>query len=166
MNLEAGWRPGVIGAIATAHGVYYAREWGFGPFFEAKVAREAADFVDRYDPARDLLLSAERDGAFLGSVVIDGSDPALPPATAHLRWFITTDAARGTGVGGRLMAAAMDFLAAAGHRRCYLTTFEGLDAARRLYERHGFRLTAEAPAETWGVTVVEQRFDRDSDAGS
>jgi RimJ/RimL family protein N-acetyltransferase len=40
-----------------------------------------------------------------------------------------------------------------------LTTFAGLDAARALYERLGFRLVAEADGETWGTKVREQRFE-------
>ena len=159
VTFEQGWRPGVIGEIASLHGVYYAREWGFGAFFEAKVAAELAAFVSRYDPARDLLLTARRDGAFLASVTIDGSDPDLASGESHLRWFITSDAARGSGVGGGLMTKAMDFLREAGFRSCYLTTFQGLDAARGLYERHGFELTVESDSETWGVTVREQRFE-------
>jgi hypothetical protein len=34
-----------------------------------------------------------------------------------------------------------------------------LDAARALYERHGFELTEERPDRTWGVEMTEQRFD-------
>ena len=41
----------------------------------------------------------------------------------------------------------------------YLTTFAGLDAARRLYEEIGFTLTSEHADTTWGVPLNEQRFD-------
>ena len=57
------------------------------------------------------------------------------------------------------MRVALDFCRDAGHKRVYLTTFVGLDAARKLYERHGFSLTEERPHRTWGVEVTEQRFD-------
>lgn len=153
----------MLGETVGAHGVYYAREWGFGPDFECKVAAEMAEFLGRYDTERDRLFSAWRNGDFLGALTIDGSDPTLADDQAHLRWFVTTDAARGTGVGGRLMAAGMMFLQSAGFRSCYLTTFAGLDAARRMYERSGFVLTDEAQAETWGASVLEQRFDLNLD---
>ncbi len=159
MAIFEGWRPGVIGDVVAAHAVYYAREWGFGPRFEAKVAWEMAEFIDRYAPERDRLLTASSSAGFLGGVVIDGTDPKLAQGQAHLRWFIATDAARGTGVGGALLAEALAFLGAAGFSACYLTTFAGLTAARRLYERHGFRLMAEAPGSAWGVEVMEQRFE-------
>lgn len=159
IELVAGWRPGVIGEVAAAHGRYYARDWGFGAFFEAKVASEISAFVGRYHAEQDLLMTAWRAETFLGSIVIDGSDPNLDAKQAHLRWFIMTDAARGAGVGRRLLANAFDFLRGGAFASCYLTTFAGLDAARRLYENHGFRLTDEGAAESWGVEVVEQRFE-------
>jgi len=150
-----GYRPGAIGRIAEMHGRYYAREWGFPPSFEALVARELADFVDGYDEARDglWLFDAQR---VLGSIALVGPRGDEP---ARLRWFVVDDETRGSGAGARLMQAAMDFVRAARYRRVYLTTFEGLHAARRLYERHGFTLTGESPDDHWGATVTEQRFD-------
>ena len=55
MEIVEGYRPGAIGAIAGLHGTYYAREWGFGRFFESKVATELCAFLDRHDPATDRL---------------------------------------------------------------------------------------------------------------
>jgi len=41
----------------------------------------------------------------------------------------------------------------------YLNTLAGLDAARALYERAGFRLVREIDAQTWGRAMHEQRFE-------
>lgn len=160
VEISHGWWPGLIGEVVRAHAVYYAREWRFGAPFETKVAREMADFVDRCTPGRDRIFRAEGSGSLLGSLTIDGSDPSLAPGEAHLRWFIVTDEARGLGLGRLLMRTATDFLDTVGYRSCYLTTFAGLDAARRLYEGAGFRLVGEASSMTWGTEVVEQRFER------
>jgi hypothetical protein len=51
-------------------------------------------------------------------------------------------------------------MAARGWTRAWLTTFRGLDAARALYERHGFRLAAEEAADQWSGGVGVQRFVR------
>ena len=158
-SIEHGWVPGIVGETVTAHAAYYTRAWGFGPAFEAGVAAEMGQFVRRYDPNRDRLFRAVRTGRLVGSLTIDGSDPALEAGDAHLRWFIVMDADRSAGVGRSLMSAAMGFLEAAGYRSCHLTTFAGLAAARRLYEAHGFRLVDAAPGETWGTAVTEQRFE-------
>ena len=153
-----GWLPGAIGGIAAMHARFYAREHGFGVYFEAKVAAECAELCSRFDPARDGLWLLVDGGRILGSIAIDGHGAG----GAHLRWFVVADELRGRGFGKRMLDAAMGFCRRAGHRSVYLTTFAGLDAARALYERHGFRLVAEAAGETWGRTVREQRFEWDS----
>jgi hypothetical protein len=76
IDFAEGYRPGVIGRIAQMHAVYYAREWGFGAFLEAKIAGEAASFMERYDPATDLLLLAMSGDAIAGSIIVDLNDTA------------------------------------------------------------------------------------------
>ena len=164
MTLTRGWRPGLIGQTVDLHARWYAAHWGFGPAFEAKVAAGLAAFHARYDPARDLALSAWDGARLRGTVTLDGADPDrpadLPPDAVHLRWFIAAEAERGAGLGARLLVEALAALDARGAPVCWLDTFAGLDAARALYERHGFALTAEAEAESWGTRVREQRFLR------
>ncbi len=126
-HIREGWVPGIIGFTASTHARYYAREWGFGPVFEAQVASGMAAFVERYDRRRDLLLCAEIEGEIAGTITIDGSDPALPMGQAHMRWFIVSDVVRGQGVGRQLFGAALNHLTDTGFTSCYLTTFAGLD---------------------------------------
>ncbi len=151
-----GYAPGSIGRMVELHGRYYARDWRFGPYFEAKVASELGELLARLDPKRDGFWTAAENDEIVGGIAIDGSESL---EAARLRFFIVDDAHRGAGLGGRLMRVALDFCREAGHKRVYLTTFAGLDAARKLYERHGFLLTEERPHRTWGVEVTEQRFD-------
>lgn len=157
LTLHRGPCPGLIGEIAATHGRYYAREWGFGAVFEAKVAWDCAEFMLRAGED-DLILSASAGDRFAGSLILDTHDPEAP-GLSHLRWFIVTDAAGGRGLGRRLMGEAMTWLDTQ-DLGCFLTTFAGLDVARRLYEAHGFHLTHEDTGETWGSPVTEQRFDR------
>ncbi|MCA3600011.1 MAG: GNAT family N-acetyltransferase [Methylobacterium sp.] len=159
-RIVEGWRPGALGFIIGEHGQYYARHWGFGAFFEARVAAGLAEFTGRMAPSTDRFFLAVDDAErILGSLVLDLTDPAQPSGEAHLRWFILSDRARGQGLGEKLMANAMAHCDALS-RACWLTTFAGLDAARALYERHGFSLEREAEAASWGVTVREQLFRR------
>ena len=151
-----GYVPGSIGHMVELHGRYYAREWRFGPYFEAKVASELGELLAHLDPKRDGFWIAAEDDEIVGGIAIDGSHTR---EAARLRFFIVDDAHRETGLGEQLMCTALDFCRDAGHRRVFLTTFAGLDAARKLYERHGFTLTEERPRRTWGVEVTEQRFD-------
>jgi GNAT superfamily N-acetyltransferase len=159
VQIIRGYVPGAVGRVTELHAVYYHREWGFGLFFEARVAAELAEFLGRYDGALDGFWTAQIDGGIEGSIAIDGLHAAAEGA--HLRWFIVSDALRGQGAGGRLIEAALGFCRACGYRRVYLNTFEGLHAARRLYERYGFQLVEQHPGAQWGRQVNEQRFELD-----
>ncbi|AHB04930.1 MULTISPECIES: bifunctional helix-turn-helix transcriptional regulator/GNAT family N-acetyltransferase [Pandoraea] len=155
-QIVEGYRPGCIGDIASLHGRFYAEHWGFGAFFEKRVATELAEFAGNLPADGKRLWLHVENGRTLASLAIDGE-----PGTgkAHLRWFIVDDSLRGTGVGRHLLTQAMAFVDAQFHETC-LWTFKGLDAARHLYESFGFRLASEAEGEQWGSRVVEQKFIR------
>jgi len=158
VTIAQGPRPGVLEAVVTMHAAYYSRAWGFGPFFETKVGREFAEFLSRYDASHDCVLLALDGDTIVGSLIVDGGEATAATRGAHLRWFVVDEAQQGRGVGKALMTAAKDFIASAGFARCYLTTFAGLDPARALYERAGFKLAEETRSETWGTVVTEQLF--------
>jgi GNAT superfamily N-acetyltransferase len=155
--LHKGYLPGCIGRVADMHAQYYSREAGFGLPFESKVARELAEFCGRYNEQRDGLWLATGPAGVQGSIVIDGL--AAADAGAHLRWFITSDSVRGSGTGKALLGAAMAFCREREYHRVYLWTFEGLGAARHLYEQAGFRLVEQHRGSQWGAEVEEQRFE-------
>jgi GNAT superfamily N-acetyltransferase len=157
-NIEIeGYGPGALGVMVTMQAAYYACEWGFGLAFETKIASEMAEFLNRIDETTDMFaLGRDPSGSILGGITIDGGEGG---ELAHLRWFMVSDAARGRGLGRRLIAHAVDFTREAGHAGLYLWTFKGLDPARRLYDDFGFSLVEEVSGETWGREVVEQRFE-------
>ena len=156
-KISKGYIPGCIGRVAEMHGTYYHEHWGFGSFFEAKVARELAEFIARYDESRDAFWTASADGNIQGSITIDGVHSENEGA--HLRWFIMSDALRGKGAGNRLIRSAIDFCRDNRYHCVYLWTFEGLGAARHLYEKAGFKNVEQHRGTQWGREVVEQRFE-------
>ena len=151
------YQPGALGRVCELHSIYYAEAWGFGRAFEAKVASEMAGFLARFDPQRDLFKLAISDGHIVGSITIDGGEAGNE--AAHLRWFIVADAAQGMGVGSALIGLGLDHARAANFRCVYLWTFEGLEPARYLYQKAGFRLVHAARGAQWGQEVTEQRFE-------
>ena len=152
----AGYVPGTIGRVAELHASYYSKHWDFGLYFEAKVATELAEFLRRYDAARDGFWTAIQDGRVEGSIAIDAAKAAAEGA--HLRWFVLSDALRGRGVGNRLMREAIGLCRQRGYPRVFLWTFQGLEPARHLYEKFGFRLAEQIAGEQWGKRVLEQRY--------
>lgn len=159
LSIVSKYLPGSIGRIAELHGTYYHKHWGFGLFFEAKVASELSAFLQRFDDQCDGIWLAIANGRVEGSLVIDGIDAA--DIGAHLRWFIVSDALRNSGVGHTLINHATNFCAGKGYKKTYLWTFKGLDVARHLYEIVGFQLKKEQQGVQWGREVTEQYFELD-----
>lgn len=151
--------PGAIGRIVELHGEYYSTHWGLGRYFEAKVAAELGEFMGRFDPNRDGAWLASVDDRVAGGIFIDGLD--ADGEGARLRWFIVDPAYHGRGLGRELMQRAMAFCDRQRFPRVYLTTFAGLDAARHLYEAHGFAFCHETDgAELTGTSaLMEQVFE-------
>ncbi len=158
IQIEKGYRPGLIGTVTRHFSEFFAQHCGFGAAFEIKVATEMADFVRRMDAAELELWHAHAGGRVLGSVFIDGQN--LGAGKGHLRWFIVDPDARGHGLGAQLMSRAMAFCDAQGFEETQLWTIKGTDPARVLYERHGFVLAEEYVGNQWGAEAVEQRFVR------
>jgi GNAT superfamily N-acetyltransferase len=154
-----GYVPGALGRITELHGSYYAKHWDLGLYFEAKVSTELAEFLSRFDPAHDGAWFVRVNGEIAGGVFIDGKE--ADTVGARLRWFILDPAYQGRGIGNLLIREALEFCKQAGFRRVYLTTFAGLNTARHLYEKHGFRLCAEEDGShlTGKSTLVEQVFE-------
>ncbi|MCS4293624.1 DNA-binding MarR family transcriptional regulator/GNAT superfamily N-acetyltransferase [Comamonas sp. BIGb0152] len=158
IQIHSGYRPGLIGRVAEMHAVFYAKHWGFGAFFESQVASGIAEFSGRLGEPCNQVWTALHNDRIVGSVAIDGQD--LGNNQAHLRWFILDDGCRGGGVGRQLLAQAMAFCDQRSFASTELWTFQGLDAARKLYESLGFALVHEEAGQQWGSTVVEQQFSR------
>lgn len=140
-----GLQAGDIGLVAQRHGELYAREYSWGVRFEALVAGVLSQYVERLRPERENAWIAERDGDFLGCIFVMEKDAD----TAQLRLLLVEPAARGAGLGRRLVGECLDFARRAGYRRIVLWTNNRLDAARRIYESSGFRLIREEPHESF-----------------
>ena len=152
-----GYYPGMVGQVVELHARYYAAEWGLDVSFETQVGRELSDFVAGLDQDKDGLWAATEGGALTGFIAIDGRRDDEPGA--RLRWFIVEPGIQGKGLGRRLLDLAVDFCREAGHPYVFLWTYQGLEAARQLYLRAGFRLTQEHRAAQWGGVIEEQRYD-------
>lgn len=152
-----GYIPGSIGRVTEMHASYYSRHHGFGLFFEAMVAKELSELLSRFNPSRDGFWTAVSDGAVVGSVTVDGS--AAETKGARLRFLIVAPEHQGRGIGNTLVTLAVNFCREKEFRKMYLTTFEGLDPARHLYEKAGFRLVNQQAGSHWGKPEIEQVFE-------
>lgn len=140
--------------IIRQHGTHYARAEGFDDSFGVLVGEIVDAFIAEHDPAREA-----------GWIAVDGDERlgcifcvAVDDDTAKLRLFLTTDAARGKGLGKRLLKTCMDFAQAQGYRGMTLWTHESHRAAGALYARTGWTLVSSKPVTSFGQKLVEQHW--------
>jgi len=148
-------RPGDMGWVIAAHGRIYATEFGWDHTFEAMVADIAAAFLRDFDPEWEHCWVAEIDGVPVGSVTVVRKSPD----EAQLRLLIIDPSARGLRLGERMVEECIRFAKAKGYGKLVLWTNDNLHAARRIYQKAGFRLVEEEPHHSFGVDLVGQNWE-------
>ncbi|KAF4498232.1 acetyltransferase [Fusarium agapanthi] len=144
-------QPGDMGYITYRHGAVYAQEYGFNYRFESLISRITANFVDNFKPDLEGCWIAEKDGSFLGCIILVQDKKRK---TAKLRLLLVDESARGLGVGTALIQKCIDFAREAGYEHMDLWTQSILEGARRLYKKAGFEMIETKTHDNWGVELT------------
>ncbi len=80
-------------------------------------------------------------------------------AEAQLRLLIVEPAARGLGVGKRLVRECLRFARRCGYRKVVLWTQSELAAARGIYEKAGFRLVGKEQHKSFGKRLTGEYWE-------
>ena len=151
-------RPGDMGWVVERHATVYGREYGWGEKIEAVTAHIVGDFLDNHDPARDRCWIAERGGERIGCVFLVPDAEGDDPGVARLRLLLLEPAARGTGLGRRLVHECIAFARSAGYREVVLWTHAVLVAARGIYAAAGFKIERTWTHDEFGVEEVSETW--------
>ncbi len=148
-------QPGDMGWIIHRHGALYAQEYGWDERFEALVAEIVAKFIAHFDPKKERCWIAERDGEIVGSVFLVKKSKTV----AKLRLLLVEPAARGLGLGTRLVEECLRFARQAGYRKIILWTNDVLPAARHIYVKAGFRKLGSERHHSFGHDLVGETWE-------
>ena len=148
-------RAGDMGWIVSRQSALYAEEYGWTTEYEALAAEIVAQFLKTFAPGRERCWVAERDAVPVGAVMIVRQSDVV----AKLRLLHVEQAARGLGIGRRLVGECVRFSRAAGYEKITLWTQSNLLAARHLYEAAGFTCLSKEPHHRFGKDLVAETWE-------
>jgi DNA-binding MarR family transcriptional regulator/N-acetylglutamate synthase-like GNAT family acetyltransferase len=135
----------------------YCDEYGWNGEFEIMANEIAMAFVKNFDPKWERCWIAERGGEVVGSIfLVKQSD-----TVAKLRMLYVDAAARGLGLGKRLVEECVAQARAFGYKRMTLWTNDVLSTARHIYMGQGFKLAKEERHHMFGKDLVGQTWELD-----
>ncbi|MGZ5001415.1 MAG: GNAT family N-acetyltransferase [Methylomonas sp.] len=132
-----------IPALCELLNELFMQEAEFNPDYAAQ-SRGLACIID--NPEVGSILVARRQGEIVGMVnLLYTVSTALGERVALLEDMVVAPAMRGSGIGSRLVEAAIGHARHSGCRRITLLTDQDNQRAQRFYGRHGFRASAMVP---------------------
>ena len=146
---------GDLGWITHRQAVLYHREYGWDLTYEGLVSQILGNFSAQFDATREDAWIAEIDDQVVGSVFLMKTDD---PDVGKLRLLYVEPAARGLGVGSRLVGLCNERAQELGYRKLMLWTNDVLVSARKIYQAAGFTLLEEKRHHSFGMDLVGQTW--------
>ena len=138
-------------------GEIFNQEYGFSQESGRPVAQRIRDFGANCNPEKEFMLVAKQNDSFVGTVTFMGEDNHI----GRLRYVFVDPHIRGCGVGSALIETARSMAKNMGYNHLYLSTFDVLTSARRMYSRLGFVKTGQEPADYVMPGLIEEIWEKD-----
>lgn len=151
------FRTGDMGLIAARQSRLYAESHGWGRGLEVVEGETTTHFLRDFKPGREQCWVADIEGVMAGSIFLTDEGGDL----ARLRLLYVEPFARRRGIGDALVATCIGFARETGYQRLTLWTHTVLDAARRIYARHGFACIETTTHTTFGTPVAGETWTLD-----
>ncbi|KAL2841967.1 GNAT family N-acetyltransferase [Aspergillus pseudodeflectus] len=151
-------RPEDLPHIVQRHEELYSKEYSYNNHFIEIVTKVTTDFLEHHDPKRERCWIAERNGDFLGCVMLV-KDKESDGTGAKLRLLLVEPSARGLGLGGDLVRQCTRFAKEAGYTKIRLWTNGELVSARRIYAKEGYKLVHAEEDDSLGVKSVSEYWE-------
>lgn len=142
-------RTGEVSQVAARQSILYAASHGWGRELETLEAETTAAFLRCFTPGREQCWVADLAGVMAGAVFLTDEGNGL----ARLRLLHVEPFARQRGIGDALVRTCLEFAREKEYDRITLWTHTVLDAARRIYARHGFECVATEVHHEFGEPV-------------
>lgn len=113
--------------------------------------------VENFDPQKNCMFILECDRSPAGCVAITHTNDNV----AQLRYFFLEPELRGLGVGTDLLKKAIDFCREKKYSQAFLWTVSAQETARKLYKKAGFVITETSENKSWGIPVLEEKWELD-----
>lgn len=132
-----------IPALCQLLAILFTQEADFKPDHEVQ-SRGLARIIN--NPEIGLIVVARQDGQVVAMVnLLYTVSTALGERVALLEDMVVSPNARGSGIGSRLLAQAIQFARLNGCKRITLLTDSANESAQRFYQKHGFGFSAMIP---------------------
>lgn len=157
---------GADGLVPTRAFVERVVSRDYGPGAGDFARAEAASSTAAFDPERDILLTAEREGRLVGVLLI--TRDVVDPGAARFNWLIVDGAERNGGIGRELLFRGIEMCR---ERRLFVLrarSFASSPAGPHLYWLYGFRVVDLIPVAVGEGThesiLFEKRLDPPADS--
>lgn len=148
---------GDLGWAFYRQAVAYKDEFGYSQAFESHFCKGLFPYLNNFEAKRNRMWVGVAGDQTVGFVAVH--HVADRSGWAQLRWFFVEKDFRGRGLGSWLLEILVSFCKKAGYEGVFLWTVSDLDAARRLYQKAGFKLAEEKEECDWAPWAREQRWE-------